>query len=246
MTVNAIIFDKDGVLVDFDRSWIAVLVDIARALSRNEAHWRQLLDLAGYNFETGRFVSGSVWAAGNNRDLVDLWAPLVDGVTRQELGAFIVEKCAECEPVPQVDLQNLRALFAALVTDGVALAIATNDAEASAVRTMERFGLLPFLSQIMGYDSVASPKPSPQPVELFCREHNIAAGDVAVVGDNVHDMEMARSAGAGLKIGVLSGNSSRADLTPHADHLIDDVLALPQLLSGLNLVEMKESQINVL
>ena len=42
---------------------------------------------------------------------------------------------------------------------------------------------------------------------------------------------MARAAGAGLAIGVLSGNSTRAELAGLADVIIDSVADLPDLLA---------------
>jgi phosphoglycolate phosphatase len=47
--------------------------------------------------------------------------------------------------------------------------------------------------------------------------------EIAVIGDNAHDLEMARSAGAGAAIGVLSGNSRAADLAPFADAILEGV-----------------------
>ena len=55
---------------------------------------------------------------------------------------------------------------------------------------------------------------------------------IAVIGDNRHDLEMARSAGAGAAIGVLSGNGGRADLAPLADAVLDSVRDLPAWLAS--------------
>jgi phosphoglycolate phosphatase len=51
-----------------------------------------------------------------------------------------------------------------------------------------------------------------------------------MVGDNPHDMETAHDAGAGLAIGVLSGNSAADHLAPLADHVIGNITELPALL----------------
>ena len=71
-------------------------------------------------------------------------------------------------------------------------------------------------------------------VLAFCAEAGIAADEVAVVGDNLHDLVMARAAGAGLAIGVLTGNGGREDLGPHADHVIASIEDLPRLLQSLD------------
>jgi phosphoglycolate phosphatase len=53
---------------------------------------------------------------------------------------------------------------------------------------------------------------------------------VAVVGDNRHDLEMARSAGAGLAIGVMSGGSAPEDFGSLADAVLASIAELPDFL----------------
>jgi phosphoglycolate phosphatase len=57
---------------------------------------------------------------------------------------------------------------------------------------------------------------------------------VAVVGDNLHDLIMARAAGAALAIGVLTGNGTREGLGPHAHHHNASIDDLPGLLQSLD------------
>ena len=227
-------FDKDGVLVDFDRTWIKVLLDMARQLSGGDAAREdELLLLAGYDRETGGFYSGSIWAAGNNDDLIGAWDDVGSDASRQKLAEYVESCCLAVEPVPLQSPAVLQNLFGDFHAAGTHLAIATNDLEASAVQTMQRFGLMRFLTTVIGYDSVANPKPAADPVIAFCNKTGLEARHVAMVGDNVHDMEMARAGNTGLAIGVLSGNSTAEELTPHADHVIGDVTELPALLASI-------------
>jgi phosphoglycolate phosphatase len=57
--------------------------------------------------------------------------------------------------------------------------------------------------------------------------------EVAVVGDNPHDLEMARSAGAALAIGVLSGNSTLEDFGSLPDAVLNSIAELPAYLERL-------------
>ena len=61
----------------------------------------------------------------------------------------------------------------------------------------------------------------------FCQAIGADAGEVAVVGDAVHDLAMGRAAGAALNIGVLSGTSARQDLADLADLILDSINDLP-------------------
>jgi phosphoglycolate phosphatase len=69
-------------------------------------------------------------------------------------------------------------------------------------------------------------------VHAFCGACGLSPNEVAVIGDNLHDMEMGRDAGAGLVIGVLSGNSRREDFGTIADAVLESVADLPRYLDG--------------
>lgn len=60
-------------------------------------------------------------------------------------------------------------------------------------------------------NEVPHQKPDPAPVVLTARYLHVAAGEIALVGDTVEDMTMARQAGA-LPIGVLTGPSTSRKL----------------------------------
>ena len=51
-----------------------------------------------------------------------------------------------------------------------------------------------------------------------------------MVGDNLHDMEMGRSGGAGWRVGVRTGTGTRASLAPHSDLVLENVEGLEAVL----------------
>jgi phosphoglycolate phosphatase len=46
---------------------------------------------------------------------------------------------------------------------------------------------------------------------------------------------MGRRAGAGLVVGVLTGNSERADLSGHADHVLESIVELEGVLDRISI-----------
>ena len=50
-----------------------------------------------------------------------------------------------------------------------------------------------------------------------------------MIGDSLHDLHAARSAGM-VAVGVLTGLASRADLAPAADIVLDSIADLPDWL----------------
>jgi phosphoglycolate phosphatase len=67
-------------------------------------------------------------------------------------------------------------------------------------------------------------------VHAFCRAVDLPEKEIAVVGDTPHDMHMARAAGAGLAIGVLTGVSPREILADYADRVLNSIAELEGLL----------------
>ena len=51
-----------------------------------------------------------------------------------------------------------------------------------------------------------------------------------MLGDNSHDIEMARNAGCGLSVGVLSGTGTRESFH-HADVVLNSIAELPACLA---------------
>ena len=64
----------------------------------------------------------------------------------------------------------------------------------------------------------------------FCAATGLDPHEVAVVGDNNHDLHMGRSAGAGLTVAVLTGTGSRESLAAASDYCLNDITELVALL----------------
>lgn len=232
--IKGILFDKDGVFVDFDKTWAPALKVVAREIAAGDAALAaHYLAVAGYDPEADAFMPGSIWAAGNTIDLVAAWLPQGDAATRAQMATRVDGYCAQCEPVPVLPVDQLQDVFGGLRAAGFQLAVATNDSSISARRTVDRFGLIEHFDLVMGYDSVANPKPAADPILKFASEHGHSVDQLAMVGDNLHDAEMARAAGARLAIGVLSGNATRKELTGQVDHILNDITEVEGLLASL-------------
>jgi phosphoglycolate phosphatase len=174
---------------------------------------------------------GSVLGAGTTFDIVRLWFPRAEGRAFDDRVAWLDSRfhahgAKGSVPVPAL-IETLEALSAA----GYAMGVATNDATDAAKAAIRGIGAERYLPHIFGYDSVPRSKPAPDIVYAFADAIGANAAEVVVVGDNLHDLDMAKAAGAGLAIGVLTGNSTREDLTPHADAVLDSIRELPERLA---------------
>lgn len=231
MAIRGILFDKDGTLVDFQKTWHAIGDRLAlEAAGGDRSRADDLMDLAGYDAAAGRFRGDSVFAAGTNADIVALWyaaAPLHERQARvTQFDRITAEEGARCAVALDGVLDALRLLAG----QGIALGVATNDSEGGARQTLAALGVAELFTAAYGYDSVARPKPAPDAVHAFCALTGLAPTEIAMVGDNRHDLEMARAGGVGLSVGVLSGTGTRERLAPLADVVLASVAELPAYL----------------
>ncbi|MEQ9529309.1 MAG: HAD family hydrolase [Parvibaculaceae bacterium] len=229
--IRGLLFDKDGTLFDFHRTRTPNMAEVADEIAGAPMVPR-LLGAIGNREESGRFGAGSIGAAGNTFELADTWLALLGGGDREAMVEKLDGYFARLGPLRSVPVTDLAVFFGGLKQRGYTLGIATNDVEASALGTIERFGLQEAIDFAVGYDSGHGAKPGPGMALAFCAAVGLRPSEIAVIGDNAHDLDMGRSAGAGLLVGVLTGASERDDLAPLADHVIENIEMLPALLGN--------------
>jgi len=233
VSIEGVLFDKDGTLLDFHATWMPAYRSAAATVSREVGRpdlADRLLEAGGFDHASGRCAPGLPLASGTNVDLARLWATEcgIDDVAA--LVAQLEDIWARHAAPNAVPVGDLAGLFSRLKLRGMRLGVATMDSEALARDTVHRFALDAHLDFVCGYDSGHGIKPGPGMVRAFCNRCTLTPDRVMVVGDTLHDLEMGRNAGAGRVIGVLSGTGDRALLEPHCDAVIEDIMALEALI----------------
>ena len=232
MTISAILFDKDGTLIDYHRTWTSINREAALFAAGGETDLAdKLLAVGGWDAATQRVTADSALAAATASEIAELWSKHGSRIAPPQLTRDIDEIFARgmAEAVPVTDLARL---FAELKGRGLALGIASSDNAISVDTLAKDHGLTAHLDFTAGYDSGHGSKPGPGMLLAFCDAVGCAPSETAVVGDNDHDMTMAEAGGAGLRIAVLTGTGTRAKLEPRSDYCIENIEGIPAILAS--------------
>jgi phosphoglycolate phosphatase len=230
MPFDAILFDKDGTLVDFDRTWGVAAYEVMMTLAAGDtAAFHRLADVSGFNVREKSFRPHSPCLSGSLADYGPLWA---EALGRRDLhrlyeeigGLFRIIALETLTPIGDPP-----KLFAELGGMGLKLGIVSNDSEKSVRLQAGLLGIVEDLDYLAGQDSGYGAKPAPGMITAFAASFNIAPHRIAVVGDTLADIRAARAAGA-VAIGVLTGPALAQDLALEADHILDCAHDLPAFI----------------
>ncbi|EAR49430.1 HAD-superfamily hydrolase, subfamily IA, variant 1 family protein [Oceanicola granulosus HTCC2516] len=222
--IEAILFDKDGTLYDFNATWGAWTMGLLEEVAEGDPVLVEALaEVLGYDTERKRFRKGSPVIAEPAGEVAALMLPFLPP---QPLSALVERMNDLAALAPQVEVCDLRALLEGFAADGLALGIATNDAAAPARAHLAASGIVEAFDFIAGADSGHGAKPGPGQLHAFCAATGRRAGACVMVGDSSHDMLAGRQAGMTC-VAVLTGPAERADLAPLADVVLESVADLP-------------------
>lgn len=243
LSADAILFDKDGTLLDFTAMW-GFWTD--RALGK----FRALL--AEHGLEINAEDIPWIWGtrhdqAGSTTDY-DKRGPLAMG-TMDEMYAvltwqgyraglswaeakLLVRSCIEHADEemeiarPARLLPGVREFLDRCREKGIPMGVVTADETDNALRHLQWLGITDYFEIVLGTDAVERGKPFPDLCLLACERLGAAPERVIVIGDTDGDMEMARAVGAAFKIGIgEAGTLKLADLiVPSFESLLESAV----------------------
>ena len=125
---------------------------------------------------------------------------------------------------------QVKETLAALKKAGYVLTIASSRSYGSLNEFLQEMGIAPYISYVLGANSVTHAKPHPEPVLKTMADLGFTADETLVVGDMPVDIRMGQGAGAHT-CAVSYGNASREELAAAgADAVIDRFADLPRII----------------
>ncbi len=217
MTVQALIFDFDGLLMDTETT----------LLQSWEHEWRQHgleLDRAGFFADHGGDVSDQRYA-----ELARAVGPAFDRTASHARRTAYRERLhAELEPAP-----GIRDWFDQAAALGLRLAVASSSAESWVRGHLERAGLAPRIEVLACGNEVAAHKPDPAVYLLALSRLAVSPTAALAFEDTPHGVAAAQA--AGLRCVAIPNAFTPPDRFAAADLLLPTAAAmtLPQLTGTL-------------
>ncbi|MCC7162540.1 MAG: HAD family hydrolase [Anaerolineae bacterium] len=228
-----VIFDKDGTLIDFNFMWRVWATELAARLeaAAGVPVTALLYETIGYDSARQVIIPGSPLAGHSMADLRRLMTQVAREAGLGELAAERAVKQSWFVPDPVAlarPLTDLPRLLGELRSRNIKTAVATSDDRGSTLATLRALGIASLVNAVVTADDGLPNKPAPDMLLHLCRELGIAPARAMMMGDSLMDMEAARAAKLGLRVGVLSGVTPREQFDGHADEIVGDIGVLMQ------------------
>lgn len=221
-SIKAVLLDKDGTLLDFNRMWGFWTNEVMRLVHFRLAErdcsisqediphiWGTIHD------EQGRMVDYDArgpLAMGTMEEVyaVLIWHGYRAGLSWAVSKAIVHDCIQEANLImehsrPAYPLPGVREFLDHCREKGIRLGVVTADDTDSAHKHLEWMGMVDYFEVIVGNDQVLQGKPFGDMVLLACEQLGIAPDQTAVIGDTNGDMQMARAADSALAIGIGTG-----------------------------------------
>ncbi|KAA0742798.1 HAD family hydrolase [Bacillus sp. AY3-1] len=226
--VKAILFDKDGTLMDFHSIWIKVAEELVaeciKLYQLPQSMQQALLKEIGVD---GAFVHPrSAIAAGTSLDVAKGLCKYITSSKEEEMHEWVSGKLFSLMYEHRSYMKmtaDLPRILQGLKDRGFILGVVTADDFAPTELFLKQYQLESFFDYVVASDTFPAQKPDKRIVESFCEKFHLEACEVAVVGDTPTDLYLARNGGNCYAIGVLSGTGDRQTLEPLADLVVQSV-----------------------
>ncbi len=224
--IKAILFDKDGTLLDFMETWYPLFNSFIDGLSQranlDPASTRRLRLALGD--QGGAFSADSIFLIGSFDEIFSVIEEACPQLSQESMAQAFGAAQLSTESVGQ-PIGNAADTLRSLREAGYLLGVATADREDSTRQTLASAGLLEYFDFIGCEDTVPNGKPAADLMQLFCSRYQLQPQNVAMVGDSIRDMEFARNSGAGQAVFVRSSFPDGA-AEALADIILPDINAL--------------------
>jgi phosphoglycolate phosphatase len=224
LPIEAVIFDLDGTLANFNLDYKTLRADVRSHLIRAGVP-TSVLNVNENIFEM--LKKAEIFIKNNNSPVISF-----EKIRNQ---AFAIAEKYELEAASSTGLMpGAVECLKELADMRLKLGLCTTSSEKAALYILHRFKIEQFFKVVVARDKVKYVKPSTEQLELALKTLSAKPQSVLFVGDSVVDMQSAKELKA-IAVGYPTGVSTPEQLRGNgANFLITSLIDLPQLIKGVN------------
>lgn len=235
LVIKAIVFDKDGTLLDLGQTWDEPSLRAIDKLLANSSLSEEEKESfkAELGMIDGKILPNTILSSATLSDLAQALAEKIgrDGEELEdELEGFLINYMEETNLVPRL-IEGVRSMLDDLKGHYI-LAIVTNDNHNIAYATLEKSEILSYFDFIACADDYGA-KPNSTALHELAREFDIGLHEMIYVGDSVVDVEFGKLTQASI---AYADSPQQEKALEAADYLFTD---FNQLLPLIKQIETK-------
>lgn len=232
--IKAIIFDKDGTILELGATWdeptvtafnrLMELTDLTNAEATTYGEKLGIVD--------GKILPNSLFAAGSVLEqaeelstVVPLSVDVINDSLEQEYLNF-----ARVADVKTLIVEGTEELLKYLKDQNYIIGLVTNDQRNITHVMLESSELISYFDFIGGADEYHA-KPNPAALHEIAKRFDVTFDEMVYVGDSAVDMEYAKNTAAGIGVAFEEAHRSHVQ---EADYIVTELLQIPQILDELN------------
>lgn len=240
MKIRAIIFDKDGTLLDFDAFWISVadaaVSDILKAVNADESLADECLAAIGTDGKSasldGILCKGTYGQMANA--FYDVLKKANCSIERDTLNNVVIkafrDNISHGKVVPACN--DITDVFKRLEKMGIKTAVVTTDDRYVTEKCLDALGIKDFFCRIYTDDGIHPAKPNPYYINRFCTDEGLERSEILMVGDTLTDMNFAENGGI-MSVGVSKTDEGKQLLLPKASFVTDDISHIFDVINSM-------------
>lgn len=244
MAVEAIIFDKDGVLLDLNQTWFLTICNIAKhteSLIDGRVHHRQLLEVIGVELDAdgqnGRVIENGAYATGTYGSLVPLWSSLdpalADIMTTPDFNQDMMDIAVSSVRGQTVPKGDIITPLMMLKTAGYKLGVVTNDGNDTTAINLTDLMLDDVMDHVVTADSGHGRKPDAGGIIACCAALGTTPDHAVMIGDTHADHDAAIAAGCQHVIAITDSSPAIPDFMPKSSYAVASCAELPALMAQI-------------
>ena len=238
MQTKAIIFDKDGTLIDFDAFWLTITenaLDIIQNKLEREDIPRDAF-LTSLGVVDGVTSIEGVLCHGTYKQMFEKIHSVLtahgcdisfEALSNIAMGAYEI---SADKGIVKGTCENIKEFLSGLKQKGLILAVVTTDNPTITDKCLNSLEIRELFDEIYTDDGKTPIKPDPYCIDEICNKYNLGKDEIVMVGDTFTDVNFAKNGGISV-ICVAKSDINREILSREVNIIVPDISYITEHLN---------------